>query len=200
MGLTSSNSSFWYNESALPFAAGVSASITGIRADVTVRAFDGVPCPANTDDTAHTQVEIGGNFFNGGDGTSADDVLGFLIIVVDTNNPTVMNVGNYWGWGAAHNFEGVWTPVGSYPLGTPLVASFKWDRANHQFVATVKVKGDPSPGTEVVSSYGAAGVSDQRPAADPTKNLYASTTALNCTTALSGSHVDALFDNVIVSR
>jgi hypothetical protein len=62
----------------------------------------------------------------------------------------------------------------------------------------VKVKGAPGPGTRATASYGALGVSDLNPPADPTKNLYATTAAMNCTSNLSVSHVDALFDNVMV--
>jgi hypothetical protein len=122
-----------------------------------------------------------------------------LIIWVDTTNTPRMDVGIWWGW-PGHNYEGYWTHVAYFPLGTPLSAALVWDKANHQFLATVSTKAAPGPNTQVAASYGALGVSDLYPAADPTKNLYASTTAMNCTTNQSVSHVDALFDNVIIRR
>jgi hypothetical protein len=73
LGFTDSDSGAWYSESVLPFHADVSPAITAIRADITVREFDGAPCPANTDDATHAQVMIGGNFFNSGGGTSTDE-------------------------------------------------------------------------------------------------------------------------------
>ena len=199
VGFRESDSGAWYSESVLPFVADVSATITAIRADVTVREFDGVPCAANTDDATHAQVMIGGNFFNSGEGTSPDDVSAQLIIWVDATNTPRMDVGIWWGW-PGHNYEGYWTHVAYFPLGTPLAAALAWDKANHQFFATVKIKGEPGPGTQAAASYGALGVSDLYPAADPTKNLYATTVAMNCTNNLSISHVDALFDNVSIRR
>jgi hypothetical protein len=79
-----------------------------------------------------------------------------------------------------------------------LAAALSWDRANHQFLATVRAKDDPDPGVQAAASYGALGVTDLYPAANSTKNLYAGTAAMNCTGNLSISHVDALFDNVII--
>jgi hypothetical protein len=182
-----------YSESYLPFPMSVAGGITSIRADITVRDFGGVPCPANADDSTHTEVKIGGNFFNAGAGDPADDVTGLLIVWVDTTTTPTMSLGVWWGFGP----QGSWTPIVDYPLGTPLVAVLQWDQPNHQFVATVKVKGEPGPGTRVTSPYG---VSDETPAANPWKALIAATCAMNCTSVLSLSHVDALFDNVIINR
>ena len=199
VGFTDSDSGAWYSESVLPFRSDVSAAVTAIRSDITVREFNGVPCSANTDDTTHAQVMMGGNCVNSGDGTSADDVLGQLIILVDTTYTPRMDVGIWWGW-PGRNYEGYWTHIAYFRLGTPLVAALVWDKANHQFVGTVKVKGAPGPDAQATASYGAIGVLDLSPAADPTKNLYATTAAMNCTSNLSVSHVDALFDNVLIRR
>jgi hypothetical protein len=124
-------------------------------------------------------------------------MLGQLIVWVDTIDTLTCDVT---GGDAGRNYEGYWTHVAYFPLGTPLVAALVWDKANDQFVATVKVKGAPGPGTQAIASYGSLGVSDSNPAADPTKNLYASTTAMNCTSNLSVSRVDALFDNVMIRQ
>jgi len=194
-----SNSGFWYTESVLPFPRDISAATTGLQADITVREFDGVGCPANTDDLTHAQVMIGGNFFNSGDGTSTYDVLGQLIMWVDTVNSPQMDIGIWWGW-PGQGYNGYWTHVASFPLGTPLAAALVWDQANHQFVASVRAKGDDRPPAQATASYGALGVTDFGAPADPTKNLYVSSQAMNCTANLSVSHVDALFDNVKLRR
>jgi hypothetical protein len=200
IGERGSDDGNFYSSAELLFNHDLTAVLTSIQADVTVREFGGVPCPANTSDVAHTQVEIGGNFFNSGTGNPDDDVLGWLIIWVDATNPKLMQVGNYWGWGAGHGWQGYWTFVASYRVNTPLVASFTWDRSNHQFVAKVWPKGDPGSVAQVASSYGDYGVSDAYRPSDPTKKFVAATAAMNCTSVLSDSHVDVLFDNVIVDQ
>jgi hypothetical protein len=198
-GRRDSNSGIEWSASNLQFPSSVAAGLTSISAKITVRQYDGIGCPANIDDRTHTQVMIGGNYFNSGTGDPGDDVTGLLIVWIDTTDPTTMNVGNWWGWGEAHGYLGYWNPVASYPLGTPLEVNFTWDRPNHQFVASVRVEGDPGPGTQVAASYGDYGVSDELLAADPSKRLSAETHTLNCTDTLTVNHVDALFDRVVVN-
>lgn len=103
-----------------------------------------------------------------------------------------MWVSNWWG---SRN-QGHWTEVDSYPTGTPLTATFAWDKANHQFIAVVKVKGEPGPGKEVVEHYS---VSDTTPAVSPRKTLDASVWSLNCTSAKTFAQVEAFFDNVAIN-
>ncbi len=92
-GSMGSDSGPQYSESYLPFPMSVADRITRIRADITVRDFGGIPCPANADDSTHTEVKIGGNFFNAGAGDPADDVTGLLIVWVDTTTSPTMNLG-----------------------------------------------------------------------------------------------------------
>jgi hypothetical protein len=192
------NSGARYSQALLPFPASVSATITSIRAEIVVREFGGVPCPLNSDDATHTEVRLGGKFFNTGSGQPQDDVTAELIVWIDTTNPRSMSVGLWWG--GPSGVGGTWTPVANYPFGTPLVGTLKWDKTAHQFVASAKIKGDPSPATMAAASYWGDGVSDDRQPTDQTKTLDALVCAMNCTGTLSVSHVEALFDDVIINR
>jgi hypothetical protein len=116
-------------------------------------------------------------------------VYGLLILWVDTTDPKTIHVGNW-------NSQTGWTNVDSYPIGTPLTATFAWDKANHQFIAVVKVKCEPGPGKEVLVPYS---FSDTTPPAYPVKNLNAAASSLNCTSANTFAQVEAFFDNVLIN-
>ncbi len=166
-------------------------AVNSITADVVLRSFNGVGCSTNNTDNTYTQVRIGGNFFNTGTGDPADDVTALLILWVDTTDPKTIHVGN---WNS--HPQGGWTDVGSYPVGTPLTATFAWDKANHQFIAVVKVKDEPGPGKEVVAPYS---FSDATPPASPGKGLSAGCSSLNCTSAKTFAQVESFFDNVMIN-
>jgi len=186
-GATDSDSGAQYSDSEVDFVN--PNAINSITADVTVRSFSGTGCSANNTDMTHTGVLIGGYFFNTGSGDPTDDFRAFLILWVDTTDPKTMNVGNW-------NGQGDWTEVGSYPIGTPLTATFAWDKANHQFIAVVAVKGQPGRGTTVAAPYF---VSDTTPPASPRKTLDASAASLNCTSAKTFAQVEAFYDNVAIN-
>ena len=163
-------------------------AISSITVDVTLRSFSGVGCSTNDTDRTHTAVSIGGNFFNTGTGDPADDLLALLILWVDTTDPKTMTVLNW-------NYQS-YNVVDTYPIGTPLTATFAWDKENHQFIAVVKVKGDPGPGKRVVTSYFS---SDSMPPASPYKNIGAQAFSLNCTTAKTFAQVEAFYDSVMIN-
>jgi hypothetical protein len=145
--------------------------ISSITTDVTLRSFSGIGCSTNQTDFTHTQVMIGGTFFNKGSDTNpADDVTAFLILWVDSRNPTMISVVNW-------SIPKGWTDVAQYPVGTPLTVTFAWDKANHEFVATVEVQDDPSSCTQVAVSYSE---NDTAPPTNPYRLLDAEAHSLNC--------------------
>lgn len=166
-------------------------SVQSITADVVVRSFSGLGCSTNADyPNTDTEVRIGGTFFNTGTGDAADDVWGYLILWIDTTNPESMSVGNW-------NSKTEWTEVDSYPVKTPLTLTFAWDKANHQFVATVEVKGEPGSRKVVTAPYS---VSDAAQPVSPMKSLDAGVETSNCTSAKTFGQVEAFYDNVRINQ
>jgi len=186
-GAIDSDSGLQFSESEVDFIS--PNAINSITADVTLRSFSGVACTTNNTDMTHAQVNIGGIFFNTGTGDPADDVPASLILWVDTTDPKTMTVLN---WNSQS-----YNVVDSYPIGTPLTATFAWDKENHQFIAVVKVKGDPGPGKQVVTPYFG---SDSTPPASPYKQLQAQAYSLNCTGAKTFAQVEAFNDNVMINQ
>jgi hypothetical protein len=168
-------------------------AITSITADMNVR-FSGIGCVTNDTDRTHTQVQLGGGFFNAGTGNPDDDMVVWLIVWVDTIEP-IMRASVYWGrpWpGPATN-----VPLATYPVGSQLTGTLKWDKANHRFIGTTEIQGEEGPGTEVEIPYSE---SDVAPPANPLKALQASQHTLNCTSAKTNGQVEATFDRVIITR
>ena len=166
-------------------------SVSSISADITVRSFSGVGCSTNSTDRTHTQVMMGGNFFNTGTNDAADDVTSWLIVWVDTENPQMMNVGGWWGW----RDQGGWTNIESFPIGTPLKGNLKWDKANHQFIA--EARDSNGWGGQATMPYS---ISDLASPVNAMKNLNAEAHTLNCTTGKTNGQVVATFDNVIINQ
>jgi hypothetical protein len=166
-------------------------AVTSITANVTVRSFSGIGCMTNSTDRTHTQVMMGGTFFNTGTGAPFDDVTGLLIIWVDTYDPFTMNVAGWWGW----EDQGYWNGIKSYPIGTPLTGTIKWDKANHQFIASVNAEGEV-PATVTMPYY----LTETSFPANAIKHIDAEAHTLNCTTAQTKGQVSATYDNVIINR
>jgi hypothetical protein len=190
-GDTKSDSDIQFSESEVYFVD--PNAVTSITADMNVR-FHGIGCATNDTDRTHTQVQLGGWFFNMGTGSPEDDMVVWLIIWIDTIDP-IIRASVYWGrpWpGPAIN-----VPLADYPIGTQLTGMLKWDRVNHRFIGRTKVKGHEGPGEQVVIQYSEP---DVMPPATPLKALQASQHTLNCTSAKTNGQVEATFDNVIVNR
>jgi hypothetical protein len=195
-GARDSSSGVQMSDSSLPFPQGLATSITSIRTDVSVRAHGGTSCPANPD-LGNAQAQIGGNFFNKGSG-SGQDVYAYLKVLSLPNSQT-MNI--ILSWGAIDGQgPGDWAPVATYPVGTPLVMTLRWDQANHQFLAAVRAKGEAGQGSQVISPYNPLDVPDGLPPALPWKTISVSAWPANCESALTTSYIEATFDNVIVNH
>jgi hypothetical protein len=191
IGATDSDSGFQFGQSDLQFANPL--EIKSITADVTLSRFSGISCSTNSDQPSMTIVKVAGNFFNAGTSFDpAEDVTDDLYLWVDPSNPKTMIVAN-WLTGAG---LAVSTPIGSYPIGTPLTLTNAWDQANHQFISVVKVIGESGPGKRVVVSYP---VSDTELSVNPSRNFLAYVFSQNCTSAQTFAQVEVFFDNVRIN-
>jgi hypothetical protein len=190
-GDTTSDSGIQFSESEVYFVD--PNAVTSITADISAR-FRGVGCATNGTDRTHTQVQLGGGFFNMGTGSPNDDMVVWLIIWVDTIDP-IMRASVYWGrpWpGPAAN-----VPLADYPVGTQLRGTLTWDKANHRFIGRTAVKGQEGLGDEILIPYSEPDVTSP---ATPLKALQASQHTLNCTSAKTNGQVEATFDNVLINR
>ena len=189
-GATDSNSGLQSSESELDFAN--PNAISSITADVVLRSFSGTGCSTNNTEGTFTRVQIGGYYFNTGTGDSADDVTSLLILSVDTTDPKTVKVSAFWYVSG----QGGWTDIDSYPIGTPLTGTLAWDKANHQFIAVVKARGEPGPGKEVMLPYS---ISDTTPAVSPRRTIDAVVWSSNCTSTQTYAQVEAFYDNVLIN-
>ena len=186
LGSNGGNSGTQWSQSDLYFPA--ANNIVSVTADVTIRQAQGTDCALNPEiGSAH--VGIGGTFFNSGSGDSGDDLQAYVLAVHDNYG---VGYGVWWGWQTQQQ----WIPITySIAMGTPVSMTLRWDRANHQFIATIKTPGGLN--FQQASGYS---IPDVKLAANPSKGLSASTYSPNCTGQKTSSYVEASFDNVKIVR
>jgi hypothetical protein len=191
MGDGGSDSDGQYSDDQLIFTN--PSAIRSVTVDVTLRQVQLVACPTNTDLATRAIAKINGTFFNTGSGDPADDVGDSVFLYTDTTIPKTISVVNWFcsANGPCYGFE-----FARYPVGTPLTVTNSWDKANHQFVSTVKTKWEPGPGKRGVMPYS---VSDTTPPVNIDRSLNVTVTTPNCTSARTFSHAEALFDNVMIN-
>lgn len=191
IGAMNSDFGFQYDDSGLNFTN--PNAVNSITADVRLGRVNGVACSTNYDQSTRILVTIWGNFFNTASyGDPAYDVMDEVYFDVDPSNPKTMNVAN-WMTGSG---LGVGTPIGSYPIGTPLTVTNSWDKANHQFISVVQVTGDSGTAKKVVVPYS---VSDLNLPVYPNKGFGTGAYGANCTSAQTFAEVEAFFDNVMIN-
>jgi hypothetical protein len=170
-------------------------AIQSVTADATVRKLQLVACPTTTNGApTRTIEEISGIFFNTGSGDPADDASEFEYFYADASKPGTITVGNWFCAGSNGPCYG--NDFATYPVGTPLTATNTWDKANHQFISSVKAKSAVGPGKGAALPYF---VSDTTPPVNPQRALGVSVAASNCTSTRTFAHAEALYDNVIVN-
>ncbi len=186
LGSNGGNSGTQWSQSDLYFPA--ANNITSITADVTVRQARGTDCALNPEKNG-AQVRIGGTFFNSGSGDPGDDLQAYVIAV---HGDDVLSYGVWWGW----QTQSQWVPITySIAMGTPVMTTIRWDRTNHQFIATLT-----TPGGLTLQRASGYSIPDVKPAASPLKGLSAFTVSPNCTGQNTSSYVEASFDNVKIIR
>jgi hypothetical protein len=163
-----------------------------IAVTATVRNANGGSCATNPY-VGTGRATFGGTFFNIGSQDQGDDVNAVLVLsAYQSLNSTMLDVG---GWIGSGNGVNIWTHMGYYPQGTPILASVVWDRPNHQFVFSVKPQGGDV--NQVAVPYN---LPDNQPPVSTYQYLSAFADAPNCSSGRSFSNGEALFDNVVVLK
>ena len=181
-----------------------SVAFNTIQAKVTVTAGSAASCPlTNPGASSRSRAQILGSFFNDGTSPAAGDrtgdIIGFIQKVVNTTtgnvieagisrcpNPTCINTVTL----TFQQFVTTWAPNKAHTL------TLTWDKANHQFVYSVKA-GLAATETMMLPYT----LSDTAPAVLPTRQLGASDSVPNCTSAGGQlqSLMDARFDSVMTA-
>ncbi len=194
-GATNSNQGTQYGESELHFIN--PTPIRTIAAELVVRRTSAQSCAANAnpDEGGHAHSLLSGTFFNSGSGSPDDDVQAFLILDRFSSDPQgVTSVGAFMHW-QGQFFGGV--GLGTVNGGQRIDAQLRWDRRNHQFVASWT---DVATGntTQAVMPYS---MPDSAPAAAPDKLLGVRIFTPNCIgTQMLVVDLETTFDNVRVGK
>lgn len=170
-----------------------SSSVADIAAQVVIQETSAQGCPALTGAGTHGQALLAGSFFNGGGGTSDDDVQAFLQFDrYSTDAPGTVLVGGFLKYQG--QFFGNVT-VGTVNVGDHVLVELKWDKANHRFVERL-YKSSTNTWSEQSLPYT---IPDSVPAIAPYKQLSANVFADNCvgtqTFADMGINFNSVFTN-----
>jgi len=170
-----------------------SSSVTDIAAQAVIQETNAQGCPAMTGAGTHGQALLAGSFFNGGGGTSDDDVQAYLQFDrYSTDAPGVVLVGGFLKYQG--QFFGNVT-VGTVNVGDHIFVELKWDKANHRFVERL-YKSSTNTWTEQSLPYS---ILDSVPAIAPYKQLSANVFADNCVGTQTFADMGINFNNVMTN-
>ncbi|HEY3617090.1 MAG TPA: hypothetical protein VGK96_09780 [Candidatus Sulfotelmatobacter sp.] len=189
-GATNSNTGTQFGNSQVNMT---NTSVTDISVQVTVRNSSPRDYTTNPG-VAHSQVLLSGAYFNGGGGTSADDVQAYLQLdrTAPTSNPPTAEAGGFLYYHGQF-FDNV--DLGPVDVGEQVTVELLWDQPNHQFLVTLT---RPAHHTKVQLSMPYT-ISDTTAAVAPFRNLGANVYPANCTAASTSADLDVLFDNVMTN-
>ena len=170
-----------------------SSSVTDIAAQAVVQETNAQGCPAMIGAGTHGQALLAGSFFNGGGGTSDDDVQAFLQFDrYSTDAPGAVLVGGFLKYQG--QFFGNVT-IGTINLGERVFVELKWDKPNHRFVERL-FRSSTNAWSEQSLPYT---IPDSVPAIAPYKQLSANVFADDCvgtqTFADMGINFNSIFTN-----
>lgn len=171
----------------------MSNSVTDIATDLIVRRSTADACSTNAGfggGGGHAQVLIFGNFFNGGGGTSDNDVTANLQLDrYSSDSPGVVLVGGFLRY-QNQFFDNV--DLGLVNVGERVRVELLWDQPNHRFVIRLF---RPASGTfaEQTMPYT---ISDTTAAVSPFRNIDANVYPANCVGARTSSELEVLFNDV----
>ena len=171
----------------------VSNSSTDIAADLTVSRSTAQACSTNPGfgGGGHAQVLMFGSFFNGGAGTSDDDVEAYLQLDhYATDQAGKVDVGGFlYHQGFFGNVD-----LGLVNVGERVRVELVWDQPNHRFVVRLF---RPLYGT-TTEQFMPYTISDTTPAVSPFRNIDAFIYPANCVGSRKSADVEVLFDDVLV--
>jgi hypothetical protein len=151
-----------------------SSSVSDVAVQAVIQETSAQGCPAMTGAGTHGQALLAGSFFNGGGGTSDDDVQAFLQFDrYSTDAPGAVLVGGFLKYQG--QFFGNVT-LGTVNVGDHVFVELKWDKANHRFVERL-YKSSTNTWLEQSLPYT---IPDSVPAIAPYKQLSANVFADNC--------------------
>lgn len=190
-GATDTNDGTQFGGSGLSL---VNNSVTDITADLTVSHSSAQACSTNTGPGGggHAQVLLSGTFFNGGAGTSDDDVQAFLQLDHEATVPGgTVDVGGFL-FHQGQFFGGV--DLGPVNVGERVRVELVWDRPNHRFIVRLF---RPLYRT-TAEQFMPYTVSDTTAAASPSRNIGAFVFPANCVGSRKSAEAEVLFDDVLV--
>jgi hypothetical protein len=189
-GDRSTNTGAEYGNSELYLA---DSAATDIAAKVTMLRADSQGCVTSPGGGTHGHALLFGTFFNGGGGTTNDDVHAFLVFDRYSTDPAdLVQVSAFLQYqGTFFGF----VVLGNVNVGEQVRAELKWDQPNHQFVARLKRPSDDT-NVQVTLPYS---ISDSTPAVAPSKALGARSFPENCTGTQTFVDTEAAFDRVMVN-
>jgi len=173
----------------------VSNSVTDIAADVTVSYSAAQACSTNTGfgGGGHAQALLFGSFFNGGLGTSDDDVIAFLQLDRYATDPAgqvpvsaqLLHQGQFFGY----------VSLGFVNVGERVRVELVWDQPNHRFIVLLF---RPRYGT-TAEQFMPYTISDVTPAASSFRTISAAAYGANCVGSRKSAEVEVLFDDVLTN-
>jgi len=188
-GATNTNDGTQFGGSGLSL---VNNSVTHIAADLTVSRSTAQACSTNLGfgGGGHAQVLLFGSFFNGGAGTSDDDVQAFLQLDhYATLQAGKVDVGGFlFHQGFFGNVD-----LGLVNVGERVRVELIWDQ-NHRFVVRLF---RPLYGT-TTEQFMPYTISDTTAAVSPFRNIDAFVYPANCVGSLKSAEAEVLFDDVLV--
>jgi hypothetical protein len=171
----------------------VDSAATEFAAELRVLRVDSAGCTTSPGAGTHGHALLFGSFFNGGGGTTGDDVSAFLVLDRFSTDPAnVVSVQAFLQYqGTFFDF----VDLTSVNVGEQVTADLKWDKANHQFVAKL-VRPSNNTTVQVTLPYT---MSDVTPAVAPQKALGARSFPENCVGTQTFTDIEASFDRVMVN-
>ena len=190
-GATNTNDGTQFGGSGLSL---VNNSVTDIAADLTVSRSTAQSCSTNPGfgGGGHAHVLLFGSFFNGGAGTSDDDVEAYLQLDrYATDSPGMVDVGGFM-FHQGQFFGNV--DLGLVKVGERVRVELVWDQPNHRFVVRLF---RPLYGT-TAEQFMPYTVSDTTAAVSPFRNIDAFVYPANCVGAQKSAELEVRFGDVLV--
>lgn len=170
-----------------------SNSATDIAADLTVSRSTAQACSTNPGfgGGGHAQVLIFGSFFNGGAGTSDDDVQAYVQLDhYATLQTGKVDVGGFvFHQGFFDNVD-----LGLVNVGERVRVELVWDQPNHRFIARLF---RPLVGT-TTEQFMPYTISDTKAPASPFRNINAFVYPANCIGSRNSAELEVLFNDVLI--
>ena len=171
----------------------VNNTVTDIAADLVVSHSAAQACSTNPGfgGGGHAQVLLFGSFFNGGAGTSDDDVQAYLQLDhYATLQRGMVDVGGFlFHQGFFGNVD-----LGLVNVGERVRVELVWDKPNHRFVVRLF---RPLYGT-TTEQFMPYTISDTTAAVSPSRSIDANVFPANCVGTRNSAELEVLFDDVLV--